>query len=227
MKLSIILPIYNEEKTVREIIERVKKVKLPNGFKKEIIAVDDGSTDASFKIAKKLIDGKKLIKHEVNNGKGAAIKSALLKATGDLIIIQDADLEYNPADIPILLRPFNSKSVKVVYGSRVLGKNKPSHWTFDIGGRLVTLITNLLYGTKITDEPTGYKVFRKEVLKGIKLNSKGFEFCPEVTAKVAKAGMKITEVPINYQPRPVSEKKIKWYDGLAAIYYLLKYRISD
>src|SRR3989344_413246 len=169
MKLSIILPIYNEEKTVREIIERVKKVKLPNGFKKEIIAVDDGSTDASFKIAKKLIDGKKLIKHEVNNGKGAAIKSALLKATGDLIIIQDADLEYNPADIPILLRPFNSKSVKVVYGSRVLGKNKPSHWTFDIGGRLVTLITNLLYGTKITDEPTGYKVFRKEVLKGIKL----------------------------------------------------------
>ena len=225
--LSIVIPAYNESKTILEVLRQVKAVKLEQyNVQKEIIVVSDGSKDNTVELAK-TIKGVRVIDKQPNQGKGSAVKKGIREASGDIIIIQDADLEYNPADIPILLRPFNSKSVKVVYGSRVLGKNKPSHWTFDIGGRLVTLITNLLYGTKITDEPTGYKVFRKEVLKGIKLNSKGFEFCPEVTAKVAKAGIKITEVPINYQPRPVSEKKIKWYDGLAAIYYLLKYRISD
>ena len=228
MKVSIIIPSFNEGLTLFEVVRKVLSVRLSD-YSKEIIIVDDGSWDDTPKILKKLSKDKriKLIINNKNLGKGASILKAFKIAQGDIIVIQDADLEYDPADIPKLLKPFQDKKVKVVYGSRVLGHNPVSHWTFNLGGRLITLITNLLYGTKITDEPTGYKVFRRNVLKDLNLNSKGFEFCPEVTAKIAKARIKIIEVPIKYKPRPIFEKKIKWYDGLAAIYYLLKYRISD
>lgn len=227
MKVSIIIPSYNEDATLPKIIAKVLSLKIP--YEKKLIVIDDGSTDQTVKVKKRFESQKsiKWITNQKNLGKGASIVKALRLTTGDIILIQDADLEYDPADISKLLMPFKDRSVKVVYGSRVLGDNPISHWTFNLGGRLVTFITNLLFGTNITDEPTGYKVFRKEVFQNIKLKSKGFEFCSEITAKIAKAGIKIEEVPISYHPRPVSEKKIKWHDGLAAIYYLIKYRFFN
>ena len=198
-------------------------------YEKELIVVDDGSRDQTAKITEqfKSIKNIKWITNKKNLGKGASILKALKIATGDFILIQDADLEYNPRDYPRLLEPFKDKNTSVVYGSRVLGKNPISHWTFNLGGRLVTAVANLMYGISITDEPTCYKVFRKEVLAQFKLKSKRFEFCPEITAKIAKAHIPIVEVPISYSPRPVSEKKIKWQDGVAAIFYLLKYRFFN
>lgn len=227
MRVTIIIPSYNEDKTLPKIIEKVLDQKIP--YEKELIVVDDGSTDQTKKITEQLSDKKniKWLTNRQNLGKGASIIKALGDATGDVILIQDADLEYSPSDYPKLLEPFRHKNVKVVYGSRVLGNNRISHWTFNLGGRLVTLLTNLLYGTKITDEPTGYKIFRKEILSKFNLKSRKFEFCPELTAKIAKAQIPIVEVPIKYNPRPVSEKKIKWQDGIAAIFYLLKFRFFN
>lgn len=224
--LSIIIPSFNEGKTLQEIVDRVWKIKPQD---KELIIVDDGSTDNTQEIIKKLTKSRniKIVTNEKNLGKGASVVKALKIATGNIIIIQDADLEYDPADIPRIVNMFKDKKVKVVYGSRILGNNPVSHWTFNLGGRLVTQITNIMFGTNITDEPTGYKAFRASVLKSINLKSKGFEFCPEITAKIAKQKIKIHEVPISYKPRPISEKKIKWQDGIAAIFYLLKYRFVD
>jgi len=227
VKLSIIIPAYNEDRTLQQIVQKVLSLKtVPS---KEVIIVNDGSRDNTPKILKSLSSEKtvKIITNPKNLGKGASVKKALKIASGDVILIQDADLEYEPKDIPQILKMFNNKEVKVVYGSRILGKNPISHWTFNLGGRAITLVTNLLFQTKITDEPTGYKAFRKEVVKNINLKSKGFEFCPEITAKIAKQKIKIWEVPISYHPRPVSEKKIKWQDGLAAIFYLVKYRFTN
>lgn len=226
-RISIIIPSYNEGPTLLNLVTKVLNVRLP--IEKEIIIVDDGSTDQTKEILKKFSKSKKIkiINHKKNLGKGSAIINGLKIATGDLVLVQDADLEYNPHDIPNLLKPFKDKNIRVVYGSRILGNNPSSHWTFSLGGRLLTLITNVLFNTKITDEATGYKVFRKEVISKINLKSKGFEFCPEITAKVAKLNIKIHEVPISYNPRSVSEKKIKWWDGIEAIYYLFKYRFSD
>lgn len=224
MKISVIIPSYNEAGTLPKIIRAVGNVQIKHT--KEIIVVDDGSTDNTRGVLKKF-KNVKIVKNAKNLGKGASIIKGLKIATGDIILIQDADLEYDPKEYPRLLAPFDDKNVKVVYGSRVLGKNPISHWTFNLGGRLITKITNLLYNTNITDEPTGYKVFRKDVITSLKLVSKGFEFCPEITAKIAKKNIKITEIPISYHPRPVGQKKIKWHDGMAAIFYLLKYRILD
>lgn len=224
MRISIIIPVYNEEKTVNEIIDKVMMAM--KAYDHEIIAVNDGSSDKSFQILNSL-KNVKVLKNAQNRGKGYSIRKALNFATGDIIVIQDADLEYNPYDIPKLIRKFNQPNVKVVYGSRVLGKNPISHWTFNLGGRVITHLTNLLYGTNITDEPTGYKLIRREILRNIKLRSERFEFCTELTAKIAKKHIKIHEVPISYNPRAVSEKKIKWYDGIAAIYYLLVYRFVN
>lgn len=226
-KISIIIPSFNEAKTLPKILKKVLDLKLP--FKKELIIVDDGSTDETPKVLKKSSKNKtiKIIINSENLGKGASIKKALKQAKGDIILIQDADLEYNPQDIPNLLEPFIRSNAKVVYGSRILRKNPGSHWTFSLGGRLLTIITNILYGTGITDEATGYKLFKREVINSLTLKSKGFEFCPEITAKVAKKGIKIFEVPISYNPRIISEKKIKWWDGFKAIYYLFKYRLTD
>lgn len=226
-KLSIIIPSFNEEATLPKVVAKILKVRLPQ--EKELIIINDGSTDNTGNVFKNLSKNKniKLLTNRKNLGKGASIKKGLLKATGNIILIQDADLEYNPFEIPKLIIPFQNPEVEVVYGSRILTKNPTSHWTFDLGGKLLTVLTNVLYGTGITDEATGYKVFRKETIGKVNLKSKGFEFCPEVTAKISKLKIKIHEVPISYNPRSVSEKKIKWWDGVEAIYYLIKYRFWD
>lgn len=229
-KLSVIIPSYNEGATIAEVIKRVKKVNL-GPIKKEIIVVNDGSTDQTAKVLAKLkVKSAKLIvlTHKVNLGKGAAVRSALKKATGDVFLTQDADLEYNPNEYKKLLSPFIKDSVEVVYGSRELSKkNKYSHLGYYAGGKLITLITNILYGSSLTDEPTGYKVFKSETLKSIPLESNGFEFCSEVTAHVLSRGIKIHEVPITYKPRSLAEgKKIKLLDGLEAIWTLFKIKFD-
>jgi len=225
MKLSIIIPAYNEEATIKEIISRVKKQEV--SIKKEIVVVDDGSSDLTPKILRK-IKGIKLITHEVNKGKGSAIRTGLEKVTGDIVLIQDADLELSPSDYPALIEPILKNNAPVVYGSRILGKdNDKNQFFYYAGGRLVTAVANLLYGIKITDEPIGYKVFKTDLLKSLNLECKGFEFCPEVTAKIAKRKIPIHEVPVSYNPRTTKEgKKLQFKDGIEAVWILLKYRFK-
>lgn len=222
MKLSIIIPCFNERATLLEIVKRVEAVPLD----KEMVIVDDGSVDGTRDLLRPLErDGCKVIYHERNLGKGMAIRSGLPVATGDLIVIQDADLEYDPQDLVSLVRAFKSDGVFVVYGSRNLRGNARSYSSFYWGGRVLSWLTTLLYGCHITDEPTCYKMFRAAVLKSLELKCEGFEFCPEVTAKVLRRGYKIVEVPISYQPRDFAEgKKIRWTDGLMAMWLLIRYR---
>ena len=235
MKLSIIIPIYNEEKTIKEILKHVLAVDISKyNLKKEIIIVDDGSTDGTRKILAEIENSGnnfnqiKIIYHSKNQGKGSAIRSGLKYTTGDIILIQDADLEYDPNDYYRLIRPILDGKARIVYGSRILGEGKKSYWSFYLGGRFLSFLANLLYNARITDEPTCYKVFRSDVLKGINLKCERFEFCPEVTAKVRKKGYEIFEVPIHYNPRSLEEgKKINWKDGLEAIWTLLKYKFVD
>ena len=230
-KLSIIIPAYNEDKTILKVIARIKKVKI-NNIVKEIIIVDDSSADNTKNILKDL-KGKsiKIFFHKKNLGKGAAIRTGLIKSTGDIIIIQDADLEYNPEEYRRLLKPIMEKKSKVVYGSRLAAIRKDIKNMYKlhyIGNIFLTLMTNLLYGAKITDMETGYKVFRKEVIKKIKLRANRFDFEPEITAKILKKGYKIYEVPINFVGRKFEQgKKITWIDGIKATYYLMKYRFVD
>jgi len=238
-KLSIIIPSYNESKTIGELIDIIKKVDTKD-IEKEIIIVDDGSTDNTADIVKN-IRGIKLIKHIKNQGKGAAIRTGIKYATGDIIIIQDADLEYDPNDYYKLIKPIIDGKTKVVYGSRFLSKiqkekninflkikHKKAYSLAYLGGRFLTHLANLLYRGNITDEPTCYKVFKTDVLKNINLKCKRFEFCPEVTAKVLKKGYKITELPIPYRPRSFEEgKKIKFRDGIEAVWALIKYKFVD
>ena len=223
MKLSVIVPVYNEAATITEIVRRVLAVELP----KELVIVDDGSTDGTRELLRQIQpDVATVLFHERHLGKGAAIRTALEHVTGEIVIIQDADLEYDPNDYHALIRPIVEGTAQVVYGSRVLKADNPySHLRFYLGGRLLSLLANLLYGIWITDEPTCYKVLRREVIKGLNLQCRGFEFCPEVTAKVGRRGIPIVEVPIRYAPRTIDEgKKISWRDGLYAIWILLKYR---
>jgi glycosyltransferase involved in cell wall biosynthesis len=228
MKLSIIIPVYNEKDTLLKILGKVKKVNLGK-VKKEIILIDDCSSDGTREIIKK-IKGNNIVKifHEKNKGKGGAVKAGIKNATGDIIIIQDADLEYDPRDYVNVIKPIVNGEVKVVYGSRILHKNyKYSHFCFFLGGRLVSFMTNLLFFSRLTDEPTCYKCFRSDLIKNIKINGNKFEWEPEVTAKILKKGIKIKEVPIRYYPRDRDHgKKIKWYDGLDAIWTLIKYRFK-
>lgn len=230
MKLSIIVPVYNEARTVARLIERVLAVDL-DGVEREVIVVNDGSTDRTHDVLEHIASQRpgliKVYHHEQNRGKGAAIRTALEHVTGDIVITQDADLEYDPEDYPRLLALFEDPSVQVVYGSRNLRDNPRSSWTFYWGGRLVSWFANLLYGSDLTDEATGYKLFRTELLRSLDLQSDGFEFCPEVTGKLLRHDIEIHEIPISYQPRGIEQgKKINWRDGLEAIWTLVKHRLS-
>jgi glycosyltransferase involved in cell wall biosynthesis len=227
LTLSVIIPCYNEKQTVKTVVERVKMV----GLADEIIVVDDGSTDGSRDILRTLEDDPvvRVIYHEHNRGKGAALRTGFTAATGDVILIQDADLEYDPRDYPALLRPLQEGIAKVVYGSRFRGGPSKTMFFWNmIANKLLTLITNILYNTILTDMETCYKVFRREVIQQIPLRARGFEFEPEITAKVLKRGHRIYEVPISYNGREWEEgKKIKWYDAPKAAWTLLRYRFMD
>jgi len=232
--LSVIIPAYNEEKTIIPLLQKVIAVNLINNIQKEIIIVNDCSTDTTKSIVDAYIaehPNEKIVfvSQDKNRGKGAAIRKGLENFTGDYVIIQDADLEYDPEDYNILSETFLRENLKVIYGSRFLSReNKHSSQTFYFGGRLVTMITNLLFCQHLTDEPTCYKFFAADFIRSIPLKCEGFEFCPEVTAKVAKKGIKIREVPIRYYPRTMEEgKKIKWTDGIEAIWTLFKYRFKN
>jgi glycosyltransferase involved in cell wall biosynthesis len=229
--LSVIIPAYNEEKTIFRLLQKVAGVQLINGIRKEIIVVDDGSRDTTEEqVMRYNVQHPDMpaiyCRQPANRGKGAAIRRGLQAVTGDAVIIQDADLETDPEDYNTLLQPFIDERLKVIYGSRFLKwENRHVMRWFYLGGRIVTLVANLLYNQRLTDEPTCYKLFDTAFLKSIPLQCTGFEFCPEVTAKVARRGIKIREVPINYYPRSMQEgKKLKWSDGLKAIWTLLRYR---
>jgi len=230
MTLSIIIPVYNEKKTILEILKRIEQVNLNDfSFGKEIIIVDDDSTDGTREILNNLADKYKIIYQPKNQGKGAAIRTGLEHVSGDYVIIQDADLEYDPQDYRKLLEAVIKNNAKVVYGSRRLNsENKYSHWSYFLGGIFLNWATNIICGINITDESTCYKLFKTETIKSIPLKYERFEFCPEITAKLAKRGIKIYEVPINYYPRTREEgKKIKWRDGLKALWILIKYKFVD
>ena len=227
--LSIIIPAYNEEKTIHLILDKIRDVELIEGVRKQVIIVNDHSSDQTeevilkYKADNPILDIQYCL-HSHNEGKGAAIRTGIQFVKGDFVIIQDADLEYDPNDYNLLL-PLLLKGEKVVYGSRFLMReNKHSYKSFYLGGLLVTTVTNLLYNQNLTDEPTCYKAFQSDFLRSIPLVCTGFEFCPEVTAKVAIRGYKIKEVPIHYYPRSVEEgKKIKWTDGVEALWVLFNY----
>lgn len=233
IRLSIIIPVFNEEKTILQIIEKVKKVKFP--IASEIIIVDDGSKDLTREKLKKVKEVK-IILHEKNQGKGEAVKTGIKNATGEYIIIQDADLEYDPNQINDLLMPILQGSAKVVYGTRLKRlpdlsneERTPQFLIHYFGNRFLSLITSILYGQWITDMETCYKLFPKNALDGAKLNAKGFEFEPEITAKLLKKGFRIFEVPIATKPRGYDEgKKINTVrDGIRAFITLIKYRFAS
>ncbi len=227
MKLSVIIPTYNEEKTIEKILAKVQAT----GLVDEIVVVDDGSVDNTRNILKNL-DGKdnlRVILHERNQGKGAAVVTGIQQAGGDVLLIQDADLEYDPRDYPALLQPIEEELAEVVYGSRFLGgpRRTAMFWHM-VANKLLTLMTNILYNTILTDMETGYKVFRKEVVQDIKIHARGFDFEPEFTAKILKKRINIYEVPIRFAPRDYSEgKKIKIRDAFIAVWTLIKYRFVD
>lgn len=235
MKLSIIIPIFNEERTISQILNLVKKVKLPKELTKEIIVIDDASSDLTPSILAEQKILLKYFRHSKNLGKGAAVKTGLQKASGDVFIIQDADLEYNPQDYLRLLKPILEENKQVVYGTRLKnyplklwGKGKTVLPTHLLANKFLTFLTNILYGSELTDMETCYKVFTKEAIRNINLKSNRFDFEPELTAKILKKGVKIVEVPITTRPRTYSEgKKIGLMDGLMAILTLFKYRFVD
>ncbi|MCF8079358.1 MAG: glycosyltransferase family 2 protein [Desulfobacterales bacterium] len=225
MKLSILIPVFNEENTLQALLDRV----LDSPFQKEVLVVDDGSTDRTPKILEGFQgrEGVLLFRHDRNRGKGAALRTAIRHITGDIAIIQDADLEYDPQDFETLIAPILNGEEKVVFGTRVPLGNPHSYLRYYLGGRFLSLLTNLLYSQHITDGPCGYKAFDAGFLKSLSLERNGFDIDPELTAKVAKKGIRIREVPIRYFPRSFSEgKKIRWIDGLFWAWVLVKYRFS-
>jgi glycosyltransferase involved in cell wall biosynthesis len=224
--LSVIMPVFNERATVAEIIRRVRAVEVPLTL--QVIVVDDGSTDGSDKVLGALEDSTvRVITHAKNQGKGAAMRTGIAAATGDLLIIQDADLEYDPDDWMRLLDPILKGKARVVYGSRFTGERKnmlPLHW---FANRMLSFTTNLLYSSTLSDMETGYKLFDAKVLEGITIVSNGFEFEPEITAKVLRRGFRIYEVPISYAGREPGEgKKITWQDGFGALAALVRFRFA-
>ena len=236
MKLSVLIPVYIEERTLKEVVRRVCDFQIP----KEIILVDDGSEDQSRKIltrlqeeiasAKDSLNQIKVFFQPVNQGKGAALKTALSHVTGDIVIVQDGDLEYDPKDYPSLLAPIQAGQADVVYGTRFAGggAHRVHFFWHSMGNRMLTLLSNMLTNLNLSDMEVGYKVFRAEVLKGIELKSKRFGFEPEITVKLAKKGCRFYEVPISYYGRTYEEgKKITWKDGVAALYYMIRFRLAD
>jgi len=222
MKLSVIMPVYNERETVREILDKVQAVPI----EKEILIVDDGSTDGTAELLDSLDDpGVRVLRHDRNRGKGAAIRTALEQATGEVTIIQDADLEYDPGDYEALIDPILRGEADVVYGNRWHGGTGVSYNRYLWGGRLLSALAGILFSARIRDEPTCYKALRTDLLRRLRLACKGFEFCPEVTAKVCRLGYTIHEVDIRYDPRSFEAgKKIRWHDGVRAIWTLVKWR---
>jgi glycosyltransferase involved in cell wall biosynthesis len=236
VKLSVLIPVYNEERTLEEVVRRVRSIELP----KEIILVDDGSKDRSRELLTQLqqqserapdpLNEIRVFLQPNNQGKGAAIKVALDHAHGDVIIIQDADLEYDPHDYPALLEPIERGLADVVYGTRFAGggAHRVLFFWHSLGNRMLTLISNMLTNLNLSDMEVGYKMFRAEVLRSIKLESKRFGFEPEVTLKLAKKGYRFYEVPISYHGRTYQEgKKITWKDGVSALYYMLRFRLKN
>ncbi|MBI5620459.1 glycosyltransferase family 2 protein [Candidatus Gottesmanbacteria bacterium] len=224
--LSVIIPVYNEEATIGEVLRRVSAVKLP-GWQKQIIVVDDGSMDATPRILAAWRKKAIVVSLPVNQGKGAAVTRGLRHAIGEIILIQDADIEYSPTDYPTLLEPFADERVTVVYGSRFLGSHLSTMYLYALGNKFVTWVTNVLFNTTITDMETGYKVFRRSVSEGMHIRARRFDFEPEFTAKVLKSGHQIYEVPISYFGRKFSEgKKLTWRDGIVALGTLLYQRFT-
>jgi glycosyltransferase involved in cell wall biosynthesis len=223
-KLSVIVPIFNERNTVVEIMRRMRAVELP--IEREFILVDDGSSDGTRQVLAQLGDSTvRVINHDANRGKGAAIRTGLEHVTGDLVLIQDADLEYDPEDWPKLLAPIFAGKATVVYGSRFTGERRNMLFLHWIGNRMLSLTTNILYNTTLSDMETCYKLFDRLVFDGITIRSDRFDFEPEITAKILRKGIRIYEVPISYTGREFHEgKKITWRDGFAALYALVKFR---
>ena len=225
--ISVIIPVYNEVKNINEIIKRVQTTKLAS----EIVIVDDGSKDGTRDILQTL-DGKKKVRvilHEKNQGKGAAVVTGMKAAKGEILLIQDADLEYDPRDYPLLLKPLEEGLADVVYGSRFLGgPHRVTMFWHQVANKLLTLMTNILYDSILTDMETGYKVFRRNVIEGMTIKAKRFNFEPEFTAKILKRKHRIYEVPISFNPRDYTEgKKIKLKDAFEAVWALIKYRFVD
>jgi glycosyltransferase involved in cell wall biosynthesis len=225
--LSVIVPVFNERSTVAEIVRRIRAVDLP--VEREIIVVDDGSNDGTADVLTQLRDSTvRVVGHGVNRGKGAAIRTGLEIATGDLVLIQDADLEYDPEDWPRLLAPVLKGRARVVYGSRFTGERRNMLFLHWVGNRFLSLVTNVLYNSTLSDMETCYKLFDRRVLDGTRLQADRFDFEPEFTAKVLRRGIRIYEVPISYAGREPNEgKKITWQDGVTALWTLVKYRFVE
>lgn len=229
MKISIVIPVYNEFLTLPLVLRRVLDAPLPAGCEKEVVVVDDGSTDGTTELLQEFRSSPLIVIHHsvVNFGKGAAVRVGIAKARGDIILIQDGDLEYDPNDYPKLIEPLLAGTTDVVYGSRFLASMKGMKRTNWLANKILTCASNVLFRAHITDEATAYKAFRAEVVRTIQLRCLRFEFCPEVTAKLCRTGHRIHEVPISYNPRGILEgKKIRWQDGFEALWTLFKYRFS-
>ncbi|MFQ3549211.1 MAG: glycosyltransferase family 2 protein [Armatimonadota bacterium] len=223
MKLSIIIPVYNEINTLPEVLEKLRALDMDM----EIIAADDFSTDGSREYLREQSDVI-LVENPTNLGKGSAIRKALEQVSGDIIIIQDADLEYDPIDFPKLIQPIIDNEADMVYGTRFTGKRPHMKLANYLANKLFAFIASTLYRNKITDEATCYKAFRTDIIRDVTLTCKRFEFCPEITAKTLKRGARFKEVPISYYPRTAKEgKKIGWLDGLECLWALIKYRFKD